>query len=332
MTLLTLTAPYHAAPLRKARSDMDIILHLGAHRTASTSFQHYMRRNAVQLRSQGTAFWGPNETRNGLLSGAIQVPGRITAPDQMQRARGRVALKLSRLKRAGVTRLIVSDENLIGSPRQNLRNMRLYAAVGERMARYHAALGGNIAKVVFGIRAQEAYWASALAFTLERGGAVPSPAELRHMAHSPRSWRDVITDLACAMPGTQIAVLPHERYASLPEAKLAVMTGQSNPPRRNAREWLNRRPPITALRRVLHDRGEDPDQLAYQGGDWHPFDDAQRAALHEAYMDDLFWLRAGADGLAYLTDETAMPGTGLTPSAIATTKGQRDDIQERRMA
>lgn len=46
---------------------MDIILHLGAHRTASTSFQRYMRSVSDALAAGGTGFWGPGRTRKGLF-------------------------------------------------------------------------------------------------------------------------------------------------------------------------------------------------------------------------------------------------------------------------
>ena len=48
---------------------MEIVLHIGAHRTATTSFQAYMRGNAPGLVQGGVAFWGPLRTRNGLFSG-----------------------------------------------------------------------------------------------------------------------------------------------------------------------------------------------------------------------------------------------------------------------
>ena len=54
---------------------MDIILHLGAHRTATTSFQHYLRANAAGLGAAGIGVWGPETTRDGLLAGVIPPRG-----------------------------------------------------------------------------------------------------------------------------------------------------------------------------------------------------------------------------------------------------------------
>ncbi|RKF14918.1 hypothetical protein D6850_08605 [Roseovarius spongiae] len=313
---------------------MDIILHLGAHRTASTSFQLYMRRNRRALGAAGIAFWGPRQTRNGLLNGAISTPGTMPAARQLRRARGRIALQVYKLREAGMQRLVLSDENLIGSPRRNIRDMRLYPAAGERMARYREALGGRIARVVLSIRAQDAYWTSLLAYSIPRGGALPDSARLKRIAQEPRSWRDVITDLACALPGTELCVLPHEAFASRPERKLAAMCAMDAPPLCAAREWLNRSPRPDELRALLAERGEAP-QLDAAPGDaqWTPFNPAQKAAMRESYADDIYWLRAGADGLAILTETPAEAGTVKTPALRAETRrGSRHDQGQRHLA
>jgi len=311
---------------------MDVILHLGAHRTASTSFQYYMRKNAEGLRSRGIGYWGPRELRNGLLTGVVPVPGRMPAKKQLARVQGRVSLKMKEAQRSGLRFLIISDENLIGVPRNNLRDMRLYPGVGERMARYHQVFGGFVSRAVLSIRAQESYWNSVLAYCSVRNGHVPSLSELDHIANNPRGWRDVVTDLACATPDVAISVMPHDVFSGRPECRLALMTGQSDLPTKSAREWLNRAPDASELRETLTKRGVDAAKVVSSGGCWSAFDDAQSMAMHQAYSDDIYWLRAGANGLATLTEEFGPTGAGLTPSVGAPTRGQGHGNEERRMA
>ena len=51
-------------------------------------------------------------------------------------------------------------------------------------------------------------------------------------------------------------------------------------------------------------------------GRWDPFNDLQRATLREIWADDLFWLRAGADGLAqWLEEETPILQAVKAPGA-----------------
>ncbi|NIY98686.1 hypothetical protein HC022_21390, partial [Salipiger sp. HF18] len=66
---------------------MDIILHLGAHRAASTSFQTYLRGADAQLAGQGIGVWGLWRTRKGLFHGLMEPGAR---PGDAQRAAGRV--------------------------------------------------------------------------------------------------------------------------------------------------------------------------------------------------------------------------------------------------
>ncbi|SLN64460.1 hypothetical protein PEL8287_03551 [Roseovarius litorisediminis] len=333
MQAMTVPSPRFAAIRRKVRVTMDVILHLGAHRTASTSFQHYMRENAAKLMPEGIGFWGPLRTRDGLLSGIIPVPGRRTAADQLGRAKGRIALHLKTARDKGIRQLIVSDENMIGAARKNLRDSCLYAGVGERMARYNDAFAGKIVRVALSIRSQDGFWASSAAFAVGRGHVVPRKDDLDRLVTTNRHWREVVADLYCALPGAEIQVMPYEIYGGLPERKLAQMTGLANPPRKHAREWLNRAPDLTRLRQIVTDRGGDAGRLPEGTGRWHPFDRHQTIALREAYADDLFWLRAGADGCATLIEETGPEKAGQNPSTGQnTTRGQPNGIEERRLA
>ncbi|MDX1822991.1 MAG: hypothetical protein R3197_19025 [Paracoccaceae bacterium] len=312
---------------------MDVILHIGAHRTASTSFQAYLRANSARLEEQGICFWGPRRTRSGLFSGIIPMNGSPRLERQARMAKGRIALQIERAKIKGMQHLIVSDENVIGAPRRNLRDAMLYRGAGERMARHAAAFGGRITRVVLSIRAFDSYWPSTIAFGIARGHAVPDPQMLEAMSAQTRGWREVITDLALALPEVELLVLPHETYGGMPERRLQIMTaGTAEPPLTQHRLWLNRAPDMAALRQCLILRGQDPALLGPGEGRYDPFDATQKARLRELYQDDLFWLAAGADGLATLKIEKTRDQTGANPQRDPLTRGQDNDQQEGRVA
>jgi hypothetical protein len=316
---------------------MDIVLHLGAHRTASTSFQSYIRHNLTDLTAQGLGFWGPSRTRGGLFAGIIPVNGSPRLTRQARMAKGRIALHLERARLNGTRVLIVSDENMIGAPRRNMRDLMLYRGAGERMARHAAAFGGQITRIVLSIRDFDSYWPSVLAYGVARGHAVPQAAQLDWIASQTRGWRDVITDLSCALPDVDILVLPHEVYGGMPERRLEIMTdGLIQGPLHHHRICLNRAPDVATLRHALTLRGEDPDLLDAathpSGGRYDPFTLVQRARLRELYQDDLFWLSAGADGLATLITENKRNQTGVSPQRDTLTRGKDNDQQEGRVA
>lgn len=310
---------------------MKVILHIGAHRCATTTFQDYLNYNAAHLETQGIVAWGPERVRNGLLRGVIPGAQPTFRRDLCTRAAGRVRLNLRRCAGQGLKWLIVSDPDLPGALTANLISGALYPAAGERMARFGAAFGSSVTDVILNVRSQDRYWASALGHLTARGRWLPHQDCVPGAATSGRTWRDVITDVACAMPDARILVLPYESFAGRPEAQLRAATGISGP-MAHARRRLNAAPHLPALRARLSPRTA---ALLPEGeGRWQPIDLAQAAAQREAYADDLMWLRAGADGLASLVTDFEKTRPGMNPAHIDKTRGTPNgrNVEEGRMA
>ncbi|MDE4173574.1 hypothetical protein PXK01_05375 [Phaeobacter sp. PT47_59] len=309
---------------------MQVIVHLGAHRCATTSFQDYLRFNAAPLAEQGLVAWGPDRTREGLFHGILPNPSVIGAAKGAKRARGRLKMRLDEARQAGTQQLLISDENMMGSIRENLRLADLYCGVGERLARFHEAFDGNISVLAVNLRSLESYWTSALTYAVARGHRVPVAGQLDRLLHSTRSWRDVLTDIACSMPEVEIRVLPFETFGGRPELQLELLTGCKGP-RENARMRHAASPRLEELRRTM------PTSAALalpQGeGRWRPLDEVQSAALRERYADDLMWLAAGADGLSQIRlmydPDKQVAGQNLPQNDL--TRGRPHD-EDRRLA
>ena len=323
--------PVGAAVSYRARHTMDVILHVGAHRTGTKTFQDYLRRHAEPLSEAQVGYWGPGRTRRGLFSGLVPKAEVTKGRDLRRRAEGRVQLQLTAARARGLRTLVISDENMIGSIRENIRTGSLYPAIGERMARFARAFEGQLSRVIFSPRSLEYYWGSALAHGVALGHAVPEREKLQCIAQSRRGWRDVIADLACALPEAEIQVMPFETFAGRPEVLLEKGAGVAAPTN-SERGWLNRAPTLPELRRVLADRGEAGGTLPFGMGRWNPFTPEETAALRETYADDMMWLVAGADGLATLTEDEARTRAGQTLPAGAQTEGHGDEHEERPMA
>lgn len=296
-------------PVRPTKArPMDITLHIGAHRTATTSFQRYLRENAETLARHGVGFWGPHRTRGGLFAGLLHEDrGSAISPErQYDLACQRVAMNLDRVRATGLRHLIVSDENMLGAPRRNLRKRRLYPDAGDRLSRYLGAFGGRVTRIALSVRDQEAYWRSCLAFAVHRGMDLPGDDLLQALVDQPRLWQHVIRDVARVAPEALLTVIPHEAMAGLPERRLWHLTGgELHGPSAHARVWLNRAPDVAELRKARRAKGQPTGLTALTegpDGHWQPFDRVQQAALREDYQDDLYWLRAGAEGLAQLAD------------------------------
>ena len=289
---------------------MEINLHLGAHRTASTTLQQFLDRNTAALRQSGIEVWTPARTRKGLFSGLFERPEDVTLEMERRgnRSLGLIAIEMERARRAGCSSLLISDENMIGSTRNNLRQQQLYPLLTERLVRLRPAFDGKLRRIGISIRSYDTFWASCLAFGIVQGFRMPLMADLDRYITQPRRWRHVIANVAAAFPGVEILVWPFERFAGQPDQQLSFLTGarKSAVSLIGARDWNNPSPRADSLRQILALRGDaDPGQpLTDQTGRWMPFSDAQLLALRAQYNADLDWLRCGADGLAQLVEKT----------------------------
>lgn len=326
---MTQTIPVHWSGgatmiCRMGRALMDVILHVGAHRTATTTFQHYVRAQEASLAGQQVHFWGPQQTRKTVFPGLFRTAALQQRRHAGRRAEGRTGLLSNKLAQGGIKELIVSDENMIGTCVQNFRSASLYPGIGERMAKVAAAFDGRITRVVLSLRAQDLWWASAAALIVARGHAVPDVGRCRAITQHPRSWRDVVTDLACAVPDADIQVVAFENTAGQPQQLLETVLGRTVPPISFDR-WLNRSDDLLALRKIIMRNGGDPAVLPQGAGRWQPFAPDQCAAMRETYADDLHWLTAGADGLARLTSGHPRTRADISLPPGQHTKGQSYD-------
>lgn len=303
---------------QEARTGMKAVLRLGSHFTDVSSFQTYLNTHSKALENKGLVVWDDLLVK-GSISDALS-PARhrpaLAGTKIRRRGQGRIAVWLRLADRAGVDHVIVASSDVMGNPLQNVCRKSLYPAIGERMARLAQAFDGYLARVVLTIQAQDSYWTAALAHSVFNGRALPSQADLDKFVTQPRGWRDVIRDVSCALPNTEVLVAPHERFCGHHDAMLEYMcAGQVHAERPYAQLQMPNVPNLMQLRQALDDRGSQADSLPNESGYWHPFDDFQTATLREKYADDWHWLLSGADGTALPIKENGPDMVGFSPLA-----------------
>ena len=336
MTAVILASRSNGATFwNRAGRFMDVILHRGSNRTGSTTFQSYMRRSHSEFSNRQIGYWGPQRTRQGLFAGIVPSSSMQHVLNMQARAVGPVQMQMGSAAQSGVRKFLVSEENMIGSVRHNLRKRALYPAIGQQMTQYAQAFEGHLKRVVLNIRAHDLYWVSSITYGIWRGHCVLPAKALDEVACASHTWRDVITDLACALPDTEIRVVPFERYQGRPDQMLKGCIDEVGPSS-TGEEWLNRAPTLTALQAILSERGDIADLCALGSQKstqrWMPFDQKQSAQLREAYADDMHWPYSGADELATLKKDTDQPRMGNIPQFGPFERGQRHDKQERHVA
>lgn len=292
---------------------MDVTLHIGAHRTATTSFQVFAEANTACLAQNGIAVWGPKRTRSGLFSGMVQ-PARTPVTARARRSSRRIEMERARFQSLGFSNLIVSEENMIGTTKSNLSSRSLYPDTQVRLDRFAASFGLHCKRVVLSVRSYDAYWASVLAGVVARGGRLPDDTLLDHLVTQPRRWADVVRDAHTVFPTAEIIVLSHETWAGQPEARLAAMVGKTiNGPFNQARDWCAKRPTPPHL----GDDGATSD--APQTNTWQPFAAHHIDVLRMKYAEDIAWLQKGADGCAtYIANagQTSLGGSSKGPDHV----------------
>lgn len=288
---------------------MDIILHCGAHRCATTSFQRLLEANRSALEAANVAVWTPERLRGGLFGGVILPPDRAT-PLLDRRAAlsaANIALERAALRQSGITRLVISEENFLGSVRFNLGKGLLYPDLADRLVRLRRALAAPWARIGLSIRRYDSYWSSALSFALATGRLPSACAPPAVLARQPRSWRDVIADLARIDPQAEIIVFPHEEFAPRPDLQLGQLIAQPLPFRPvGLGQRCNRSPNAAQLRVIASMRSEAAQLPAIPDRPcrWMPFTAAERAVMALTYAADIDWLAGGAGGLARLASAT----------------------------
>ncbi|NDR56011.1 hypothetical protein [Aliiruegeria sabulilitoris] len=288
---------------------MHVTLHLGAHRTGASTMQNFLTSNARLLAQEGIAVWAPPQTRRGMLSGLVRRPDRITLPLERlgRHSCGRLQVLQHSAARAGMERLILSEQNLLGTVAECLRSERLYPWVFERLNRVVPALHGSCDRIVLGIRAYDRFWTSLLGQAVLNGHSAPDRAVLDRLVTQPRRWRRVIEEISAAFPSARLFVWPYERLGGLPERQLAAMTGNSLSPgfavrMAGVRSWEARAPTPEDICEVMADCGHLAPIPISSDGRWLPFDLDQREALVAQYAEDVAWLRSGANGHATLIE------------------------------
>jgi hypothetical protein len=239
----------------------DILLHLGAHRTGTTTFQDWLARNDSALADLGIGSLRPPRTRLATLCDSP-----LPACD----------------------RLIVSEENLLGPMSGCIEAGVLYPIAPLRLDDLAAWLGAPRV-ILFSVRNTADWWNSAVSFKLREARRLPSAAQVAAMHSGLRRWSDVARDIRRAFPDARIVIRDFGFRTGNPAVQVARATGwpglDAIPVRRMNRNAL----PV--LDAAALDGFDPADRAAIaarlHGGRIELFDPDIRARMDADYLADL---------------------------------------------
>ncbi len=293
----------------RMRRMIETVFHIGAHRCATTTFQTYLDQNRRALIRSGIMPWTPALSRDGLFGTLVRPPGQSDDAGDDLVAR-RIATRRRKMLDKGLHQLLVSEENMMGTPRDNLARHALYPGLLPRLSRFRDAFDGQVDRIGLVIRTYDAFWSSSFAFAVTAGHAVPDAATCDRIARQPRCWSHLVTEVRAVFPKTPLHIWTFEAFAGRPRRQLTMLCRTTTVAHLldQTPVWANRSRDTDTLRMALHRSGRsaEADLIPADPGPWMPFDREQRATLGALYADDLAFLRAAQDPLLTFTEQTAI--------------------------
>ncbi len=206
-----------------ADEPLRIIVHLGAHKTASTHLQQALGRARTALAARGVALFLPEDLRRD----GLRLTGCIAAPREDG---GHAAMIRNAFAEAarGARALLISEENILGTAHNPamIAREQFYPEAQARLARLAALLPSGEVTMALALRDPAGFLVSAysqrlLAGTIEsfedfRGGL--DPASL--------SWADLVARLQGAMPQSRMLLWRYEDYPGIAGPALTAMLGE----------------------------------------------------------------------------------------------------------
>ncbi|HIP23273.1 MAG TPA: hypothetical protein EYG79_06745 [Rhodobacteraceae bacterium] len=188
-----------------------IILHLGAHRTASTHVQGVLGKNTALLAEAGIA--APSQDA---VKMALTKPLGARIP----------SLRAGFRPLAGLETVVISDENLLGFLNSIFTHGEFYPDTARRMAQLKAMLPVDPAKIVVAIRPYVSFFASAYGRWLAPGRMVlPREALAELVLGLQRGWGDVLADIAEAFPDSELLISEYSPDPRFGPAQLSAILG-----------------------------------------------------------------------------------------------------------
>jgi hypothetical protein len=200
-----------------------IIIHAGAHKTASTHLQNRVLENQNLVVKSGCSYLGPEKIRDqfGTLWRAL---GRSDTPDEQER-------KLAALA-AGQPRLVISEENIIGGFKDLMNGPNraiLYPKAVERLARLAQLVAPNPLHIAMAVREPSSYYVSVYNQLLLSGRFQTWERFSKGLDPTAVKWSDILRPIA-EIPGVAaVSIWRYEDYHRLLPQILNTLLGQPRP-------------------------------------------------------------------------------------------------------
>lgn len=201
-----------------------IIAHLGAHRTGTTLFQKTFELNRQILNKNGIQYIGPKMLRSeGFPKLTVFTNGsNSNKRGEMKKSVQKLGSILDRELQIG-HRVLISEENFLGSIRQNFLHLEMYPGLQERLIDFLPAFE-KVDKFYFTIRPLTDWWNSCFAYAIQRFQFLPSEEQLDQIVDRTEGWCFIINSLFNVYPNAEITIAEYGTLTASPIAQLSKVS------------------------------------------------------------------------------------------------------------
>lgn len=204
---------------------MKIALHLGVHKTASTFMQDAFAAGQGMLAARGVAHVPTPEFRRSVTR--LLRPGPEGDPAVADRQRQGAEALGAVLAAADAPRILLSDENLIGTPPEIVESQRLYPRAATRLAALAPLLAGHEVEIFVALRHHGQFARSVYGESLRSNlRHFVSPEAFRDgwLAGAP-SWLPLIEAACAAFPNAPVTAWNFMNFKKDPQRFLNLVAG-----------------------------------------------------------------------------------------------------------
>lgn len=195
------------------RAGKPLYIHLGAHRTGTSSFQMMLAQNRAVLERAGYDLAYPG--RDGIPQGKLGM--RLPTPRNMAQWESRflpsVTRELQRHASAGSHAMILSEENIPGRM-IHFASGKFYPASRARLRTLRAAAGAPVRRAVLVVRDYRALFISAWRKRAEDNAADPFNRGRQNMLRMEGGWPDLVRQVQRHLEAEELVVVDYARRGS----------------------------------------------------------------------------------------------------------------------
>ena len=291
-----------------------IRVYLGAHKTASTHLQDLLVASRPALAEVGTAVADPALLRgdSGWITAYFAAAQQRTAGRAIKDATRQTLRALAPAKGDWV----LTDENMLGTPRDVLWHHRFYADARRNLAVLPEVFPDRRLQAFLALRSYDGFFASMYSEIVRNRGFLPF-AEFDAAVDPGWSWTQTVADLVAVFGEENVTLWDFADFRALQPQIVALLAGIEDAapliaahPADSTRPSLSQRtidiladlaPAIgTEAARDLTWKINQHYAVAKGHPPFRPFDDGRQAALRARYADDLAAIRRRWPRLRFL--------------------------------